>query len=380
MQFRYLVQWGVLVAFFGLASNGKSQIAISNGAYQTHANGGFNNSARSELQASVLLLNTFGFGCQKVNNNRLADNFVVPAGARLRIQGLEIYAYQTSATVNTINECNFRIWNGAPNAGGSVIAGDPITNRFLSGTSTSVYRTDDLVGGATGSLRLIMAVRANLIVSQVLNSGTYWADWQMAGTLASGPWNVPVTILGLTGKPGANGLQFIDGAWQAAVDESSFPQDLAYGVTGSWLMNPLAVTTLEGTFFGGNLASLGASDNDRYTVIMDEFSPNSNVEFQTTCPSNTASRIDYTTEIRATRTDLSQFIGLFNGTTWETVDASNSSISDITRSVSILTNPQRFMLAGNILRSRLITIPQTDIDSGDGWTSSIDFVQWEVTP
>ncbi len=381
MKNRKLIRVGVLGACLGMAVVGNAQVAISNGPFQTHANGGFGNAPRSEVQTSVLLLNAYGFGCQKVAGIRLADDFVVPAGAKLRIQGITAYAYQSDATSNTINDCNFRIWNGAPNAGGSVVAGDPITNRFLSGTFTGVYRTDDLAGGATINTRMIMAIRANLVSSQILNSGTYWADWQLGGTNPSGPWNVPVTILGQTGKVGANALQLLGANWFAAEDEPALiPQDMAYNVIGSWIMNPLTVTPVQGLQFGGNLASLGASDNDVYVMLLDEFDSISNVEFGTTCPSATASRIDYAIELRASRNDLTQIVGFFNGSAWETVDVSTSSFADALRNVAIITNPQRFMLAGNALRSRIRTVPQADVSDIDGWTASTDWVQWEVTP
>ncbi len=381
MKNRKLIRIGVLGACLGVAVVGNAQVAISNGPFQTHANGGSGNAPRSELQSNVLLLNAFGFGCQKVSGIRLADDFIVPTGAKLRMQGITSYAYQTGASSVTVVDYNYRIWNGAPNAGGTVIAGDPITNRFLSGAFTGVYRTDDLAGGATGITRMIMAIRANLQPSQILNPGTYWADWQMAGTNPSGPWNVPVTILGLTGKVGANALQLLGTTWEAAVDEPSMiPQDMAYEVIGSWIMNPLTVTPVQGLQFGGNLASLSASDNDPYIMLMDEFDSISNVEFGTTCPSATASRIDYAIEMKASRNDLTQIVGFFNGSAWETVDVSTSTITDALRNVAIITNPQRFMLAGNALRSRILTIPQADVSNIDGWTASTDWVQWEVTP
>ncbi len=79
---------------------------------------------------------------------------------------------------------------------------------------------------------------ANVVtVNTFLPAGTYWLDWQAAGSLASGPWAPPVSILGQTGKPGANALQYTSTGWAALIDTgtsgtSNFPQDLPFLVDG----------------------------------------------------------------------------------------------------------------------------------------------------
>ena len=76
-------------------------------------------------------------------------------------------------------------------------------------------------------------------VGTVLAPGTYWLDWQTGGTLASGPWAPPVTILGQTAKPGANGLQYTT-TWAAALD-TTFQQDLPFIIEGVLL--PVELTS-----------------------------------------------------------------------------------------------------------------------------------------
>lgn len=375
----------LVVAFLsaGVAGSAIAQVVYDNGPWVTHANGGFNNAPRSVLQNSSLLLNTFGFGCQKLNQNRVADDVVVPAGARMRVTGFRFLAYQTTATSNTINDANVRVWNGAPNGGGSVVAGNPVTNIFSSATSTGTYRVDDLTGGATVSSRLVMEVSTNLASPFTMAPGTYWVDWQLAGSLASGPWQVPVTILGQTAKPGANGLQFLGStnAWQNANDTSGPRQDMAFKVIGVWLLNPATYTVSLGTPFGGNVASLASSDNNRAIVLMDENDSNSQVNMTLVSPSSTATVLVSKVEWSSSRNDLSQFFTMQNvSNTYEQIDFSVSTLTDVVRTTTISGNPQRFIRPGNQVVSRVATIPTADIDSGDGWTHQLDWVEFELTP
>lgn len=371
-------------AILAISAVSNAQVAFDNGAYITHASGGPSNAPRSTLQNSGLQMATYGFGCQRQHLNRCADDFAVPASAKLRVLGFQFYAYQTSAVSNTMNHANVRIWNGAPNGGGSIVAGDAVTNLFSSAASTGAYRVDDLTGGATVSSRLVMAVSANLASPIVLNTGTYWADWQLDGTLASGPWQVPVTLLGQTGKPGANAIQFLsaNNAWRNADDSGSLTrQDFALRVIGRWLVNPISVVVVEGSLLGGNASSLGASDNNRYLMLMDEFDSNSNVEMTSTSPTSSVTLMTISVEMSAGRNDLGQFIDAQNtSSVWENLDASTSSLTDITRVVNVASNPNRFIRPTNQLKLRVRTIPQGDIDAADGWSHGIDWVEWELSP
>lgn len=373
------------VAVFGAAALANAQVLLSNGPYQTHPDGGPSNAPRSVLQNAVLGLETYGFGCQKVNGNRLADDFAVPGGTKMKITGFQFYAYQTGNTSPTINDVNIRLWGGgAPNAGGSVVAGSPTTNLFASAVSSGVYRVDDQPGGNTVTTRLIMQVSANFTSPVILNTGTFWADWQMGGSLPSGPWQVPVTILGQTAKPGANAIQFIGSptnTWQAATDDFGPAQDMAFRILGTWLENPESYLVVTGQEIAGTLSSFAASDNDRHSLLADEFNPNTSVELSATAPLGAVSSIGITVELSATRNDLSQRIELQNTAgVWEQVDVSISSLTDVVRSVTIGSNPNRFIRPGNEIKARVRSIPTQDIIAFDGWAHSIDLVEWELTP
>jgi hypothetical protein len=202
----------------------------------------------SELQTS-LGLNTLGFGHAVSSGFRVADDFTVPAPG-WTIDSIRVFAYQTggSSTTTTFNNVNFRIWDGVPNAAGSnIVFGDTTTNRLTGSSFSSLYRASSTAPGTT---RPIWNLDASAGVD--LGPGTYWIDWQAGGTLASGPWAAPVTILGLNAKPGSNGLQYDPTAllWNPANDSGTGTprQDLPFVINGSLIPEPASfgLLTLSG--------------------------------------------------------------------------------------------------------------------------------------
>jgi hypothetical protein len=167
---------------------------------------------------SALLMTTYGFGHAIVNGYRMADDFVVPVGQTWNITAIVFDGYQTgSTTVSTFTDYRVQIWNGPPNAGGSVIWGDLTTNRLSGTVWAGGYRVLDTA--PSGTTRPIMANTCAVTVT--LTAGTYWLDWMAAGTLASGPWCPPITITGVTTT--GNGLQYTT-AWAPANDTGSVTQ------------------------------------------------------------------------------------------------------------------------------------------------------------
>ncbi len=205
-------------------------ILFDNGPLITHPGGGFGGADASALQTAIGL-NVYGFGHAVSSGYRVADDFTVPAGETWTINTITFYAYQTgSTTTSTINNVNLQIWNGPPGIG-SVIFGDTTTNRLSTSTFTNIYRAIDT--NILANNRPIMASVAT--VGTVLTSGTYWIDWQTGGTLASGPWVPPVTLVGLTNPPGANAQQWNLTSWVALIDSgtAAAPQDLPFQIEGS---------------------------------------------------------------------------------------------------------------------------------------------------
>ena len=214
--------------------DGPDVVLYDNGPLVTHPGGGAGGADASAVQ-TALGNTTYGFGHAISSGFRMADDFTVPAGGWLITQ-VTFFAYQTgSTTTSTINNVNLRIWNGPPNAGGSVIWGDTTTNVLAASQWSTIYRVLDT--GLLDTARPIMA--DTVTVGTVLPAGIYWLDWQTGGTLSSGPWAPPVTILGQTAKPGSNGLQYnpTTATWGPALD-GTFQQDLPFIVEGTGASGP----------------------------------------------------------------------------------------------------------------------------------------------
>ena len=216
----------------------------------THPGAGAGGTDDSRLQSTSLGMGTIGFGVQQTVPNRIADDFVVPAGG-YTINAVTVYSYQTgSTTTPTHNGITFQIWNGPPNvAGSAVVFGDTSTNRFSSAAFANMYRTTETTVGATN--RPIMSVTASGL-NITLPAGTYWLDFALSGTLASGPWAPAISILGqaVTG----NGLQSQAGTWVPALD----------GGTGTPAQGfPI---TLEGTLPGTDLVTTLTDTPDPVTA------------------------------------------------------------------------------------------------------------------
>lgn len=220
-------------------------ILYDNGPLITHPGGGAGGADASALETAIGL-STYGFGHALATGFRVADEFTVTAPAGWQVDSFIFYAYQTgSTTTSTINNVNFRIWDGAPNAGGTIIFGDTTTNRLASTTWPNLYRVIDTTLSATN--RPVMANTAT--AGLVLPPGTYWVDWQTGGTLGSGPWAPPISILGTTTT--GNGLQYDPTAmtWGSAIDAGSGAvQGFPFMVIGSAGGSPsIALTKTVGT-------------------------------------------------------------------------------------------------------------------------------------
>lgn len=194
------------------------------------APGGFD---ESRLQDSTLAMSAFGFSHSPTGVFRVAENFMVPPTG-WRIDTITTYAYQTGSTaISTMTSLNFRIWNGPPGAPGSVVVfGDTTTNRMTSTAFSGIFRTLESAPGATN--RPIMAVNASGL-NLTLAGGVYWLDWSVGGSLGSGPWAPPLTVVGQTVTGDA--VQFDGTTWATIVDVGS--QGLPMTITGEALPPPV---------------------------------------------------------------------------------------------------------------------------------------------
>ena len=172
----------------------------------------------SRLQSVSLGMNTLGFGHQFSLNYRVADDFTVPAGG-WQVDQVAFYAYQTGAgTTSPITGVYYQIWDGSPdNPGSTVVFGDLVTNRLLSTEYFHIQRDSESSNCANNRYLFRNLCSAGVF----LPAGTYWIEWMTDGSLSSGPWAPPITILGQTTT--GNALQFT-GAWAPAQDSGTLTQ------------------------------------------------------------------------------------------------------------------------------------------------------------
>ncbi|MEO6711369.1 MAG: hypothetical protein ABI054_05680, partial [Planctomycetota bacterium] len=203
-----------------------SALLRDNGPFQTGTADGFGGADTSAIEPSF---NTYGYGAQQTVPNRVADDFTVPANKTWTLSDVVFFNYQTgSGTTSTFTGATVQIWNGAPNAGGTVVAGDQVTNHLSTSTFTNIYRVTPTT--LTNNQRPIFANKIDLSFVPPLTAGTYWVDVAFSGTLASGPWAVPTDPHGTSD----NALQSQAGVWIAIVDATAaLPQDMAYNLNGT---------------------------------------------------------------------------------------------------------------------------------------------------
>jgi len=239
---RYLITKIALAAALmlcGLAAQAAPQLLHDNGPLVTNPGEGAGGADASALQTGML---NYGFGFQFGSGNRIADDFTITDPAGWRINELVFYGYQNgSGTTSTFTSLNLRIWNGPPGKSGSaVVFGDITTNRLTKGAWSNIYRVPDTA--LTDTERPVMALTATLGVT--LPPGTYWLDWQADGTLASGPWAPPVTILGETVTGNAKQYLSDTGSWLDVTDEGTdTAQDFPFLLYGQPI-DPVAIPTV----------------------------------------------------------------------------------------------------------------------------------------
>jgi uncharacterized repeat protein (TIGR01451 family) len=223
--------WSIVeAAAGGSAPLGGPVVLFDNGPLITNPGAGAGGADASAIQPPNTL---FGAGHQVSANNRVAEDFTVTDPGGWTIDSMTFYAYQSfSTTTSTINAINLQIWDGPPGAVGSnVVFGDTTTNRLATTGWNNVYRVTSTT--LTNTDRPIFESVAT--VGTTLPPGTYWVDWQTGGTLASGPWAPPVSLVGQTAPAGANATQSIAGAaFTPLLDAGSGTQQaLAFQVTGT---------------------------------------------------------------------------------------------------------------------------------------------------
>ena len=204
-------------------------LLYDNGPLVTHPAGGFGGTDASAVRPRSTM-SVYGFGFQASAGNRIADDFTVTDADGWNDGSVTFFGYQTgSTTTSTFTGLNLQIWDGPPdNPASSVVWGDTTTNLLANSISSNSYRVLDT--DLTASNRPVMADTAT--VGARLPAGTYWLDWQADGSLASGPWAPPISILGTTTT--GNAMQYTSTGWAALIDTgSAAAQGLPFVIEGS---------------------------------------------------------------------------------------------------------------------------------------------------
>jgi hypothetical protein len=199
-----------------------------NGPMVTHPNQGAGGAHVAQLDTNMHYV--YGFRCANLapTGYRCADDFTVTGGGWV-VDSVICYTYQTGSTqTSTITDFDFMIWNGVPNSS-TIVYGDSMTNMLDQTSFSGIYkaRSFDLLNNQ----RPIMRV-AHKAMNCTLSPGTYFLDFRTAGTLASGPWAPPITILA-TAVTG-DGLQNVGGVWNNVVDsKNGDPQGFPFVIKGT---------------------------------------------------------------------------------------------------------------------------------------------------
>ncbi len=160
--------------------------------------------------------NTFG-------NNTLAsafhqaDDFTVPTGETWELSMGSTWLYQTnSSTSEPITDVFIQIWEGVPGAGGSIKAGDMVTDRLILSAFSGTYRTTD--ADRANTARAIKHVTFDLSFVPPLTEGSYWIEFATNGSTSfSGPWQ-PVRTPTRPGVDNGRVFTVSGGTWADSLD------------------------------------------------------------------------------------------------------------------------------------------------------------------
>lgn len=216
----------------------------NNGTFVTGTGDGFGGANTSAIQPTY---SVFG---PNINGASfaVADDFTIAPGFTWTLNSLRFFSYQTQTTgvannVSTFTGGRFGIFSAPPtDLTTNLIGGTLASNATFGGTAfTGTYRVTSTT--LTNSARAIMSVDIDL-GGLVLGAGTYWMAWGASGTLASGPWGVPVVPSGA----GTNAMQWTGAAWGAldgdGVTAGVQPYDMAYIIDGDAVPEPATMIGL----------------------------------------------------------------------------------------------------------------------------------------
>lgn len=227
------------LALLAVGASSQAVTLWDNGTFVTGTGDGFGGANTSAIQAGH---NSFGPNVNHAGPFALAENFTLSSASTL--SSLTVFSYQTgSTTTSSFTAGAWAIYSAAPvNLTTGPLAGTLASTGAISSSFTNVYRVTPTT--LTNSQRPIMQVTMDL-GNLALGAGTYWVAWALSGTVASGPWGVPVT-------PVASGdaLQYTSTTGTfALVDQDTITAgaqttEMAFNIQGSVVPEPATMTAM----------------------------------------------------------------------------------------------------------------------------------------
>lgn len=183
-----------------------AQVLRDNGPLLTTPGNGPGGTDTSAVQTGANQTTT-GYTAAAPSGTRVADDFVVPASGWL-VTGIRLFAFQTDASPTDlgVSGVSLQIRDAAPGQPGS-----DVVFSYAGAATVSFSNLYRVVGARVADDRRPIARISLDGLSIALPPGTYWLDWQVQGTRATGPYVPPVTFAGQAGS--GNAMQFRGGSW-----------------------------------------------------------------------------------------------------------------------------------------------------------------------
>lgn len=222
-----------LVGVVGLAVGAQASELWNNGGFIT--NPGSPGTSRIEVGGTLLGSGAL-LSAATAGSARLADDFSIAAGNIWDVTSATFFTYQTggSATIpSTITGVSVALYSGNPTLGAASLVA--LTSVPFTSTWTGVYRTVADGSGTTRPIFDVVADLSGLSGFSSLGQGTYYIGWGLTGSLASGPWGVPVAP-----SASANGIL-------GNLQQNTSPGGWVTAATDGTLGVPSAAFVLNGT-------------------------------------------------------------------------------------------------------------------------------------
>jgi hypothetical protein len=253
------------------------------------------------------------------------------------------------------------------------VAANSATASFASSWRPEGFDDDDLTNNQTGK------IEASFDGGATWTTVLHWDSDNFGPHFKPDATNENVTINLNNPSSAASvmlrfGLTNSNNDWWWAIDNLKVE-----GTVTTQTLAPTAYTIVEGMNFGGNLASLAASDDDKVFILNDEASTNARIDISATGANTPTGIVSVKYETSSSRDDLSVFMDVYdNGAVnnWVNRDFHVSTLTDTVRSINLPngTTP----VAGGLIKMSLRYLPQTDLEAADGWTETIDQVQYTI--